>query len=162
MDAGIRDYEPPDHDGVVELALRAWAPVFAAVEDVLGPELSRRLHGGDWRPYQAQAVGSTLAAPSNRSWIAHASGRICGFVVATTADEERRIGEIVMIAVDPAQQRRGLGRALTDHATDWLREIGMRVAVIGTGGDPGHAPARRLYDHAGYRLFPAAQYYKAL
>ena len=58
--------------------------------------------------------------------------------------------------------RGGRGRALTDHATDWLREIGMRVAVIGTGGDQGHAPARRLYDHAGYRLFPAAQYYKAL
>ena len=39
-----------------------------------------------------------------------------------------------------------MGRALADHATAWLRDAGMRVAVIGTGGDPGHAPARRLYD----------------
>jgi hypothetical protein len=38
----------------------------------------------------------------------------------------------------------------------------MRVAVIGTGGDPGHAPARRLYEHAGFRLMPAAQYFKVL
>jgi hypothetical protein len=36
------------------------------------------------------------------------------------------------------------------------------VAVIGTGGDPGHAPARRLYEQAGYRLMQAAQYFKIL
>jgi hypothetical protein len=38
----------------------------------------------------------------------------------------------------------------------------MRVPVIGTGGDPGHAPARRVYEQAGYRLVPAAQYFKVL
>jgi hypothetical protein len=38
----------------------------------------------------------------------------------------------------------------------------MRVAVIGTGGDPGHAPARRLYERSGYRPFPVVQFYKEL
>jgi hypothetical protein len=38
----------------------------------------------------------------------------------------------------------------------------MLVAVIGTGGDPGHAPARRVYEQAGYLLMPAAQYFKVL
>jgi GNAT superfamily N-acetyltransferase len=88
--------------------------------------------------------------------------RLTGFVVAAIADSSRSIGEIVMLAVDPPQQRRGVGRALTDHATAWLRDTGMSVAVIGTGGDPGHAPARRLYEQAGYRLMPAAQYFKLL
>jgi ribosomal protein S18 acetylase RimI-like enzyme len=33
----------------------------------------------------------------------------------------RRIGDILMLAVDPADQRQGFGRRLTDHATVWLR-----------------------------------------
>ena len=132
------------------------------VEAVLGGKLSRRLHGADWRLYQARSVSEALTAPSNRSWIAEADSRTRGFVVATAADTDRRIGEIVMLAVDPSDQRQGIGRALTEHATSWLRHAGMRVAVIGTGGDVGHAPARQLYEQAGYQLFPAAQYFKVL
>jgi hypothetical protein len=52
--------------------------------------------------------------------------------------------------------------ALTGKATDWLRVSGMRVAMIDTGGDPGHAPARRVYEKAGYALLPVARYFKAL
>jgi GNAT superfamily N-acetyltransferase len=69
---------------------------------------------------------------------------------------------MAMLAVDPAAQRQGLGRALTDHATAWLRDAGMRVAVIGIGGDPGHVPARRVYEQVGYSVMPAAQYFKVL
>jgi ribosomal protein S18 acetylase RimI-like enzyme len=67
-----------------------------------------------------------------------------------------------MLAVDPEDQGRGLGTALTDHATAWLRQSGMRVAMIGTRGDRGHAPARRVYEKADYRLIPLARYFKAL
>ena len=161
MTAEIREYRPADHDAVVALSLRAWEPVFASMEAVLGAELARRLHGEDWRVYQARSVSDTLAA-ADRAWVAEAEGRVAGFAIATTADPDRRIGEIAMLAVDPAAQRCGLGRALTDHATAYLRDAGMRVAVIGTGGDPGHAPARALYERAGYSLMPAAQYFKAL
>ena len=38
----------------------------------------------------------------------------------------------------------------------------MRVAMIGTGGDPGHAAARRLYERAGYEKLPITRYFKAL
>jgi GNAT superfamily N-acetyltransferase len=158
----IRDYSRADHDAVVALSLRAWTPVFASMETVLGAELATLLHGEDWREHQARSVSETLADPSKRSWIAQADGQITGFVVAATADAERRMGEIAMLAVDPPNQHHGFGRALTDHATAWLRDSGMRVAVIGTGGDPGHAPARRIYEQAGYTLMPAAQYFKVL
>jgi hypothetical protein len=43
-----------------------------------------------------------------------------------------------------------------------MRSAGMRLAMIGTGGDPGHAPARRTYEKAGYTPLPAVNYFKAL
>jgi hypothetical protein len=38
----------------------------------------------------------------------------------------------------------------------------MQLAVVGTGGDEGHAPARRSYEKAGYTGLPLMRYYKAL
>lgn len=67
-----------------------------------------------------------------------------------------------MLAVDPAAQGRGTGSALTAFATDWLRSAGMRVAMAETGGDPGHAPARQVYQQAGYAPLPVARYFRAL
>lgn len=158
----LRPYVSADEDPVVALSLRAWAPVFASVENVLGSELNALLHGEDWRPFQAGAVRATLADPEASPWVAESEDNVVGFVVVKVADAERRIGQIAMLAVDPAAQKRGIGTALTEFATEWLRDRGMAVAVIGTGGDDGHAPARRLYEKANYTQMPIAQYFKAL
>ena len=39
---------------------------------------------------------------------------------------------------------------------------GMKLAGVSTGGDPGHAPARRAYEKAGYTAFPNVWYYQPL
>jgi len=74
---------------------------------------------------------------------------VLGFVavVVNSADAS---AEIDMIAVDPALPRRGVGRALTAQALEQLRAAGCTLAVVATGGDPGHAPAGGLYEAAGF------------
>ncbi len=160
MKALIREYRPQDEGRVVELSLQAWAPVFASVEQVLGHEIFGRLHP-DWREDQATAVRRTLADAAMQAWVAEAEQRVGAFVAATL-HRETHMGEIWMVAVDPEVQGQGLASVLTDHATDWLRRAGMRVAMVDTGGDPGHAPARRVYEKAGYTLLPVARYFKAI
>jgi GNAT superfamily N-acetyltransferase len=160
VDARIRDYRPEDEDAVVALSLRAWAPVFQSLQQVLGMPIFTRLHP-DWRHDQENAVRSTLANDATKAWVADSRDGLTGFATATL-NHERRIGEITMVAVDPAAQSRGIGLALTEAATGWLRDCGMAVAMIDTGGDPGHAPARRVYERAGYTLLPVARYFKAL
>ena len=158
----IREHTPGDEEPIVELSLRAWKPVFRSVAAELGPELNALLHGADWREHQEREVRETLARYGMRTWVADESGRVAGFVSAAVVDPRRLIGEIAMLAVDPASQRRGIGAELTEVATAWLRASGMLVAFLGTGGDEGHAPARRLYDRAGFTRFPVVQYFKAL
>ncbi len=51
---------------------------------------------------------------------------------------------------------------LSAHATEWLRERGMRVAMVESGADPGHAAARRVYAAADYTRLGVARYFKAL
>ena len=156
----IRRYGSVDEEPVVALSLRAWTSVFASVENVLGAEIFRRLHR-DWRADQDKAVRSVLADPAMKLWVAEAANGLAGFVAAKL-DRDRLVGEIYMLAVDPAAQEQGIGTALTEMATDWLRTSGMRVAMIDSGGDAGHAPARRVYEKAEYTLLPIARYFKAL
>ena len=160
MDTRIRDYGPLDEELIVELSLRAWAPVFRSLEQVLGREIFVRLHG-DWRPYQDKDVRDTLADDATQVWVAEAARGVVGFVAAKP-HPERQLGEIWMLAVDPEEQGRAIGTALTEVATGWLRDAGMTVAMVETGGDSGHAPARRVYEKAGYTLLPVARYFKAL
>jgi ribosomal protein S18 acetylase RimI-like enzyme len=159
--ATLREYRPSDQESVVELSLHAWEPVFDALEEALGRELFLRLRG-DWRAGQARDVRDVLGDTDQRVWVAEdAARRIIGFVAARLRPEHG-LGEIYMIAVDPDAQRQGVGTALTGVATDWLRQTGMRVAMIETGGDRGHAPARRLYEKAGYTPLPAVRFFKSL
>ena len=162
MSETIRVYQVSDEAAVVALSLRAWAPVFATIEKVIGREINLRLHGRNWRTFQEAAVRETLAEDATSVWVAQRDGAVIGFVAANVVDADRRLGEITMLAVDPDHQQRGTGTQLTEFATEWLRQAGMSVAVIGTGGDPGHAPARRVYEKADYTALPAVQYFKAL
>jgi ribosomal protein S18 acetylase RimI-like enzyme len=72
------------------------------------------------------------------------------------------MGVIDIIGVDPAYQRRGIGVQLTEFAVDYMKEKGMDIAVVETGGDAGHARARALYGEAGFTLLPIARYFRLL
>jgi GNAT superfamily N-acetyltransferase len=159
MPASVRSYAPGDEEGVVALSLRAWAPVFDSYDRVIGEELNRRLHGV-WQEHQTAVVRADLAKNGNSSWVAE-DVCVVGFVTVEL-HPERQIGQISMLAVDPASQNRGTGLALVEHATSWIIGQGMRVASISTGGDPGHAPARHVYEKAGYVALPAVWYFKEL
>jgi ribosomal protein S18 acetylase RimI-like enzyme len=154
----IRPSTPADADRVVELSLAAWDPVFASFRGVMGDDLYERVHP-DWRVAQAESVRDALG--SNDTWVSTTDGAISGFV-NVTFDSGERSGEIYMIAVDPAYQRRGIASLLTEHALDEMRARGLDLAIVATGGDPGHAPARRTYERAGFTGVPQVWYAKLL
>jgi ribosomal protein S18 acetylase RimI-like enzyme len=157
----IRPFDDRDVEAVVDLSLRAWTPVFASLERVLGSEIFGRLHP-DWREDQRRAVEDVCAAKEGRVWVAEVGASAVGFVAVEFHHPERSMGEISMLAVDPDHQGGGIGTALTEFALDRLKEAGMTVAMVETGGDPGHAAARRTYEKAGYVLLPIARYFKNL
>ena len=154
----IRQFVAADTDNVVELSLAAWTPVFESFQMVLGDDLYRRVHP-DWLSHQAASVREALER--NDTWVAVDDGTAIGFV-NVIFDEAERSAEIYMIAVHPAAQRQGVATRLTDHALDEMRARGLDLATVATGGDPGHAPARRTYEKAGFIGYPQVWYAKLL
>lgn len=160
MEIDIIPLESSQIDAVVDLSLRAWASVFPSIEAAMDPEVYREFFP-DWRVSQAKAVREACADDNMNVWTAVDGGDVAGFV-ALRLDAESKVGEIYLIAVDPAHQKRGIASALTDFAMARMKEAGMTVAMVETGADPGHAPARRTYEKAGFRNLPAARYFKKL
>lgn len=72
------------------------------------------------------------------------------------------MGEIHLIGVEPAAQRCGVARELCAVAMQWMRDAGMRAAMVETGGDPGHAPARAAYERMGFEALPVVRYFKPI
>lgn len=154
----LRGFRTADTAAVVDLALRAWEPVFASFEDVLGRRLYRRLYP-DWRAQQARSVREALG--DNESWVSVSGSRVTGFV-NVIFDTSEASGEIFMIAVHPDHQRLGIGTELTRLALSEMRRRGLTLATVATGGDPGHGPARRTYERSGFTPFPQILYARLL
>jgi ribosomal protein S18 acetylase RimI-like enzyme len=128
--------------------------VFASFRAVLGDDLYERVHP-DWRKDQAASVRAALE--QHDTWVCSFDGTVTGFVTVIFNDTERS-GEIYMIAVDPGAQRQGIATRLTEVALNEMRARGLDLAIVATGGDPGHAPARRTYEKAGFTACPQVWY----
>ena len=157
----IREFHEGDLETVIEFSLRAWAPVFASLRNVLGDGIFLRLHP-DWKANQAEAVRSSCTNNEREVFGAVANGRPVGFVAIALNAFHERMGVIDIIGVDPDYQRRGISSRLTEVAIEHMRNRGMDIAVVETGGDPGHAPARAAYESAGFTLLPIGRYFRLL
>ncbi|MDX1566981.1 MAG: GNAT family N-acetyltransferase [Longimicrobiales bacterium] len=159
----IRPFAETDIGDVVDLSLRAWEPVFDSLEEAMDADVYAHFYP-DWRVTQAEAVRNACTDDDVHVWVALAregpeEEAVAGFVALKLHGEDR-MGEIYMIAVDPEHQRRGIARNLTSHSMQWFEDQGMAVVMVETGGDPGHAPARRAYESAGFRRLEVARYFR--
>jgi mycothiol synthase len=124
-------------------------------------DLYQAFYPDNWRISQQKAVEGACAAEDTNVWVALDTGSTVGFV-AVKLDSESSMGEIYMVAVDPDYQGRGIGSTLIEFALAWMKDAGMSIAMVETGGDSGHAPARRTYEKLGFGLWSVARYFKKL
>jgi GNAT superfamily N-acetyltransferase len=159
----VRPYDDSDLETIVEFSLRAFEPVFASLRQVLGDAIFDRLHQPDWRAAQAESVRSSCAVSNERCvFVAVADGQPVGFAAVVLNAFHERMGVVDIVAVDPRYQRRGIAAELMERSIAHMREQGMDIAAVGTGGDAGHGAARALYESLGYTALPGVRYLKLL
>lgn len=132
-----------------DIRAAAFAPVFASFRAILGDEIYQTAQAREDRD-QPRILASLLADDSGwEVYAAQLGDAVVGFL-SIKLDRETRVGEIGLNAVDPDHAGCGIGTAMYEFAVARMREAGMRVATVATGGDPSHAPARRAYQKAGF------------
>lgn len=161
MSLTIGTYGQSDEAEVVDLSVRAWTPVFEKLQPAVQPYVYQAFYPRGWRTRQTADIRAFLADEGERAFVAREGGRIVGWAGIRLHDEDR-MGELYIIAVDPAHQKRGVAGALMRHALAAMREAGMTIAMVETGDDPGHAPSRAAYEGMGFERWPIARYFREL
>ena len=83
------------------------------------------------------------------TFVAEADGEVVGFTSVGPSRDERGIGELYAIYVDPAQWSTGAGRALIEHAEEQLRTVCTEATLWVLEDNP---RARRFYERAGWAV----------
>lgn len=147
--ASIRPFGPSDLDDLQRIRASAFAPVFQSFRDIVGPAIAKFAFSSADEEQAALLADLCKSESPQEVFVAVVDRRIVGFV-SISVDHKQLIGEIGLNAVHPDFSGRGIGTQLCEFALSEMKSAGMKVATVGTGGDPSHAPARRAYEKAGF------------
>ena len=161
-DCTFRSFEPGDLPRLHEIREAALEPVFRSFREIVGERIAQFALAGAERE-QAEHLDRICGADSAHDMIVvECGGEIAAFC-AVSLNRDTQTGEIDLNAVHPDHQGKGIGTAIYGVALDRMRQAGMRVATVGTGGDASHAPARRAYEKAGFGpAIPSVYLYRSL
>ena len=161
QDIEIVPFEPARKQAVIDLTIEAWTPVFARTQADVPRFVYDAFYPQGWEKRQTVDVAALLDTEPENIWLAVMGEDLAGYIGIRIHPEDR-MGEIYIIAVSPAHQRKGIGRQLMQFAEQQIQASGMTMIMVETIGDSGHAPARRAYEAFGFEPWPVARYFKPL
>lgn len=140
-----------DLDNLEVIRLKAFQPIFDSFRNILGDTI-----------YEIAQLAEDLAQKDLlkslfdqdsiwKTWKVTYEHETVGFI-SIRIDESSKVGEIGLNAVDPDFSKKGIGTQMYHFAVDIMKQAGMKVATVATGGDPAHLPARKAYRKAGFTV----------
>lgn len=102
-----------------------------------------------------ELIDYAIGKPAQTDYYFHCieedTGQLGGYMCYGEIPLSDRCWDLYWIAVDPAAQGRGLGKAMVAHMEADLRERRARKIFIETGGKTSYGPTRAFYEGLGYR-----------
>jgi ribosomal protein S18 acetylase RimI-like enzyme len=91
------------------------------------------------------SVADSLATATTKGWVCSCESRIVGFCIGDSG-----AGEVLVLAVLPQFEGRGIGKTLLSLAVGWLRSFGPKRIWLGASPDPS-TRAHGFYRSLGWR-----------
>ena len=155
-------YDEKHREYLLDLAIRAWTPVFPKMEAEVPAFVYDSFYPNGWRERQRTDLATLLDSEPENVDVAIVAGDTPVGWACTRLHHEDSMAEIYVIAVDPDRQGSGVGKLLLERAYQRARNAEARMMMVETGDDSGHGPARSLYESAGFVRWPVARYFKDL
>lgn len=157
----IRPFDASDLPALHDVRHAAYRPVFASFRRLLGDAIAAVALVRAEEEQGALLDAICTAGSAHEVLVASVEGAVVGFVSLRL--HQAGLGEIDLNAVHPSHAGHGIGTALYEAALARLKALGATTAMVGTGGDESHAPARRAYEKAGFTAaLPSVWLYRLL
>ena len=140
-DFRIRLAQPIEMETVASIAYRAFQS-FRLRADPQIPEFRARHSRREW-------VRNGFKGRAEAIYVAESKNRIVGFALLRSKGAAEKVGEIELIAVDPAFHGRGIGKALVAEA---IRHYQGQTAEIQVGTQAKNLRAVGLYTRMGFSV----------
>jgi len=115
-----------------------------------------------WEELKIKQNRNLFAEHPNWVWVLEKGSNIIGFVTFKI-DSERGFGLMENNGVLPQHAGKGWGKFMYRHVLDYFRKQGLKVAMVETGLDDPHIPARKAYEGVGFdRSAPVVYYWQDL
>ncbi len=161
MPLSIRKFEASDTLKILELSIKAWQPVFKELKPAVQDYVYHSFYPNGWQVHQSADIKKLLQKEGENVFVACLEETIAGFVGIRIHPEDS-MGEVYILAVDPSFQRQGVATALINFAMSKMKDAGMAIVMVETGGDPGHKNSRQTYESVGFERWPVARYFRQL
>ena len=151
-----------DHADLESIRRASFAPVFASFRKILGDEIYALAQKREDEE-QTEILSEMFSEETTwQLFVAELDSTIVGFV-SIQINLETTVGEIGLNAVSPSYSGQGMGTKMYEFANTTMKNAGMRVATVATGGDKSHLPARKAYEKAGFNVqIPSVWYCRTL
>ncbi len=161
MSNNIKIINPSEEfiEAAAEIAAQAWVGIRKVNREILGEDIYKLLHN-DWQEAKKNTVRNALK--EGKGFIALCDNKVLGFTTYQIK-EDLKIGEILNNAVSPDARGLGIAGLLNSALIKLFKEKGCIAAMVSTGLDEGHAPARKAYEKLGFKKnLPQVEYYISL
>jgi GNAT superfamily N-acetyltransferase len=137
----VRAARAGDAEAIERIRVRGWQ---IGYRHVFPPDELDRMEV-DWTRWQRRL---NSPPPGWSTYVAEGRGRVLGFLSIGPSRDEKDVGEVYAIYVDPDEWSRGAGRALIERGEQRLAEEYAEATLWVLEDNP---RARRFYEAAGWR-----------
>lgn len=145
----IRLCQAGDLDTICRIAKAAWEKIFDHLEDAFGKELYNKVNP-DCRNSKTPWLHKFFAEHPDWIYVAERNNKVVGFI-CIIMNFNSKVAQISNNAVDPFCGEKGVGQEMYQAVFERFKAEGMQAAMVTTGLDDAHAPARRAYERAGFK-----------
>ena len=115
-----------------------------------------------WKERKANEIEHFFRGHPDQVRVTEIAGRVVGFI-SFAFNVDRNMGVVLNNAVDPENQKKGIGTSQIKNVLGEFRKRGLELAEVSTGLGPGYSPARQMYEKCGFEpTFRGVTYHLSL
>lgn len=137
----IRTWNDKERDRIREIALAAFPGL--SIEERI--EHTLLLPADTWQELRCKSIDDFLDQAA-QVFVFEEEGQILGYIILLISGQ---VGRVANLAVDPAFHKRGIGRALLEHALVYFRAQGLKLVRIETNDE--NQVSQHLYPLLGFK-----------